>query len=92
VTNEDIAQQWVEKLPVIRRYLDITRDDLIWQEDPQRVLDATNRITGLKQWCLKVMETMPEMREKFLEDIEQRGGNGDSCDFTFAVIRQVQMR
>lgn len=76
MTNEDVAQQWVEGLSIIRRHIDMAMDPDLWQNDPKRALAATDRINGLKQWCLEVMEKMPELKNYFIQDIEERG----SCD------------
>ena len=76
MTNEDVAQQWVEGLSIIRRHIDMAMDPELWQNDPQKALAATDRINGLKKWCLQVMETMPALKNNFIRDIEERG----SCD------------
>ena len=76
MTNEDVAQQWVEGLSIIRRHIDVAMDPELWQSDPKKVLAATDRINRLKQWCLDDIEKMPEMKEYFIRDIEERG----SCD------------
>ncbi|WP_020678109.1 hypothetical protein [Geopsychrobacter electrodiphilus] len=93
MTNEDVAQQWVEGLSIIRRHIDMAMDPELWQNDPQKALAATDRINGLKQWCLQVMETMPALKNNFIRDIEERG----SCDggavhhaFPFAQHQQPQ--
>lgn len=92
MTNEDIAQQWVEGLSIIRRHIDMAMDPELWQSDPKKVLAATDRINGLKQWCLEVMVKMPEMKNYLIRDIEERGG----CDgravhhaFPFAQYQQT---
>ncbi|WP_246140250.1 hypothetical protein [Geothermobacter ehrlichii] len=72
MTNEEIAQKWVEGLTVIRSHLAVINDDAAWQQEPNRVLAATDRLAKLKSWCLEVMAAWPEMREKFLEDIARR--------------------
>jgi len=72
MTHEDIAQKWVDGLPIIKQHVEITNSKELWQSDPQKVLKAANRIKDLKQWCLKVMEAMPEMESCFLSDIQER--------------------
>ncbi len=93
MTNEDVAQQWVEGLSIIRRHIDMAMDPELWQNDPKKALAATDRINGLKQWCLEVMERMPELKDYFIRDIEERG----SCDsgavhhaFPFAQQKETQ--
>jgi len=91
VTNEEIAQKWITGLSVVRHHMAVVSDQRVWQSSPAQALAATDRINGLKEWCLKVMEAMPEMREKFLEDIDQRGGtDAGTCDPTFLAIQQAQ--
>lgn len=72
MTNEDLAQKWVEELSIIKQHIEITSSKELWQSNPQKVLKAVNRIKDLKQWCLKVMEAMPEMKNYFLSDIQER--------------------
>jgi len=93
VTNEDVAQQWVEGLSIIRRHIDMAMDPELWQNDPKKALAATDRINGLKQWCLEVMEKMPELKKYFLQDIKER----EICDggimhhaFPFAQYQHTQ--
>jgi len=72
MSNEEIAQEWVQGLSVIKSHIAKVQDDREWQTNPGAVLAATDRIHDLKEWCLSVMTAWPAMREKFLEDIERR--------------------
>lgn len=91
MTNEDIAQRWVETIPVIRRHIEIAVDPEIWQSDPKKTLAAIDRIDGLKKWCLNVMEQIPEMESYFLQEIEERGSyEADSSRHLFSFVQQQQ--
>lgn len=78
MTNNDIAQKWVQGLSVIKHHIEIADDIDLWQKDPQRVLKAVNRINDLKKWCLTLMEAIPEMEQYFIKGIEERNESSQS--------------
>lgn len=73
MTHDEIAQNWVEGLKIIQHLIGVVQNEKVWQANPKKALAAANRINSLKQWCLKAMDTMPEVEVYFLSDIKQRG-------------------
>ena len=91
MTHDEIAQNWIEGLNIIQHHIDVVQNEKVWLTNPKKALATLNRIDDLKQWCLKVMDAMPEMERYFLNDIKQReDGNTEPIHHPFFFAQPSQ--